>query len=244
MVTFEKVSLKRELRNVDYEHLWLEIDNFQFGKDYFFSKFEMRIGASLVQPQAFSRYPKFEFPLIGGRAKPFESWYAESSDEHGSKFEVRFDLNKKAVDLNALSKLSRPDLLFLINVILSVPQFIKYLDESKVPVARAWAPWSSLVEEANVLVAKILYTLITPPPKSEENLQPSKVSITSNGRRVNKEIAMPDSGDVKKGPTKVIPKAFVKEATKKTTSKSTTRVVASKDVSKLAAKKTTQKSKS
>ena len=242
MVTFEKVALKRELRNVDYEHLWLEIDNVEFGKDYLLPKLEMRIGASLVQSQGFSRYPKFEFPLIGGRAKPFKSWYAESSDEHGTKFEVRFDLNKKAVDLNALSKLSRPDLFFLIHVILSVPQFIKYLDESKVPVARAWEPWSKLVEESNVLVAKILYTLITPPPKAEEILQPSKVSTATKDRNVNKEIATADSSNVKKIPTKVISKAVAKGATKMT-SKSTTKVVASKDVSKSAAKKATQKSK-
>ena len=240
MVTFEKVALKRELRNLDYEHLWLEIDNVQFGKDYFFPKFEMRIGASLIESQGFSRYPKFEFPLIGGRAKPFESWYAESSDEHGSKFEVRFDLNKKAVDLNALSKLSRPDLIFLINVILSVPQFIKYLDVSKVPVARTWTPWGALVDEANVLVAKILHTLVSPPPKLEENLQPSQVIIASNDRNANEEIATPDSGDVIKIPAKLISKFPAKAATK-TTSKSTGRVATSKGVSKLAAKKATKK---
>jgi hypothetical protein len=240
MVTFEKVSLKRELRNVDYEHLWLEIDNVQFGKDYFFSKFEMRIGASLVQPQGFSRYPKFEFPLIGGRAKPFESWYAESSDEHGSKFEVRFDLNKKEVDLKALSKLSRPDLIFLINVILGVPQFIKHLDVSKVPVARTWAPWRALVEEANVLVAKILYTLVSPPLQAEENLQPSKVNITSNDHNTYKDITKSDSSAVRPPPEKRISKAAAK-ATTKTTSKSTSKVAASKDVSKLAAKKAIKK---
>ena len=243
MVTFEKVALKRELRNLDYEHLWLEIDNVQFGKDYFFPKFEMRIGASLIQSQGFSRYPKFEFPLISGRAKPFESWYAESSDEYGSKFEVRFDLNKKAVDLNALSKLSRPDLIFLINVILSVPQFIKNLDVSKVPVARGWAPWMVLVEEANVLVAKILHTLVNPPPKPEENLQTSKVNSASNDRNTNKEITTPDSGDARKIAAKLISKSPAKAATK-TTSKSTNRVATSKGVSKLAAKKPLRKSKS
>ena len=240
MVTFEKVSLKRELRNVDYEHLWLEIDNIQFGKDYFFSKFEMRIGASLVQPQGFSRYPKFEFPLIGGRAKPFESWYAESSDEHGSKFEVRFDLNKKAVDLKALSKLSRPDLIFLINVILAVPQFIKHLDVSKVPVARTWAPWRALVEEANMLVAKILYALVSPPLKAEENLKTSKVNITSNDHNTYEDITKSDSSSVPSPPEKLISKPVAKATTKrttKTTSKSTSKVAASKGVTTLAAKK-------
>ena len=158
-ITFEKVTLKRELRNIDYEHVWLEVHNLQFGNEYLIPKFEMRVGASLIQSPGFSRHPKFEFPLINGRVKPFETWYAESSDENGSKFELRFDLNKKVADFNALSKLSRTDLIFLVNVILCVPQFIQSLDDSQVPVARTWTPWKELVEEANVLVAQILQSL-------------------------------------------------------------------------------------
>jgi hypothetical protein len=97
-----------------------------------------------------------------------------------------------------------------------------------------------LVEEANVLVAKILHTLVSPPPKLEENLQPSQVIIASNDRNANEEIATPDSGDVIKIPAKLISKFPAKAATK-TTSKSTGRVATSKGVSKLAAKKATKK---
>jgi len=167
IITFEKVTLKRELRNIDYEHVWLEVHNLQFGNAYFIPKFEMRVGASLIQSPGFSRHPKFEFPLINGRVKPFETWYAESSDENGSKFELRFDLNKQVADFNALSKLSRPDLIFLVNVILSVPQFIQALEDDLVPVTRTWAPWKSLVEEANVLVAQILQSLAVAGAKTE-----------------------------------------------------------------------------
>jgi len=166
-ITFEKVTLKRELRNIDYEHVWLEVHNLQFGNEYFIPKFEIRVGASLIQSPGFSRHPKFEFPLINGRVKPFETWYAESSDENGSKFELRFDLNKKVADFNALSKLSRADLIFLVNVILSVPQFIQSLDDNQVPVARTWTPWKELVEEANVLVAQILQSLAVAGAKTE-----------------------------------------------------------------------------
>ena len=227
-IAFEKVALKRELRNVDYEHVWLEIDNLQFGNDYFIPKFEMRIGASLIQSQGFSRYPKFEFPLIGGRVKPFESWYAESSDEHGSKFEVRFDLNKKAADFNALSKLSRPDLIFLINVILSAPQFVQYLEVTQVPVARTWAPWKILAEDANVLVAQILQTLSSPPVKSEVNSQPSSVSAASNEKGIKKKnIASKKPVNSSKTPTKVASKT-VKKAVAKSAAKDSSKPVAKK----------------
>jgi hypothetical protein len=233
-VAFEKVTLKRELRNIDYEHVWLEIENLQFGNDYFVPKFEMRIGASLIQAQGFSRYPKFEFPLIGGRVKPFESWYAESSDEYGSKFEVRFDLNKKAVDLNALSKLKRPDLILLINVILSAPQFIQYLEDERLSVARTWTPWKALAEEANVLVALILQSLIIPPVKSQENIQPPKDSIASTGNNIDNKKSTSDAISAIQKPSKLIAKTTTKVATKTT----------AKGVRKLAAKKVTKKSKS
>jgi len=186
-ITFEKVALKRELRNIDYEHVWLEVHNLQFGNDYVIPKFEIRIGASLIQPQGFSRHPKFEFPLINGRVKPFETWYAESSDENGSKFELRFDLNKKVADFNALSKLSRPDLIFLVNVMLCIPQFIQSMENSHVPVARTWAPWKALVEEANVLVAQILQSLAVATTKPDSKPQSAPVALAEEAAAVGQK---------------------------------------------------------
>ena len=186
-ITFEKVVLKRELRNIDYEHVWLEVHNLQFGNDYVIPKFEIRIGASLIQPQGFSRHPKFEFPLINGRVKPFETWYAESSDENGSKFELRFDLNKKVADFNALSKLSRPDLIFLVNVMLCIPQFIQSMENSHVPVARTWAPWKALVEEANVLVAQILQSLAVATTKPDSKPQSAPVALAEEAAAVGQK---------------------------------------------------------
>jgi hypothetical protein len=202
----------------------------------------MRVGASLIQPQGFSRHPKFEFPLINGRVKPFETWYAESSDENGSKFELRFDLDKKVADFNALSKLSRQDLVFLVNVMLSIPQFIQSLENSQAPVARTWAPWKALVEEANVLVAQILQSLAVatakPDPKSqaapvalaekvaavgqkpklvEEQKKSSKMikPASPSKKPVKKEVVKP----VKKVAAKSSIKAAVKPAPKKVTKK-------------------------
>lgn len=240
-ITFEKVVLKRELRNIDYEHVWLEVHNLQFGNDYVIPKFEMRIGASLIQPQGFSRHPKFEFPLINGRVKPFETWYAESSDENGSKFELRFDLNKNVADFNALSKLSRPDLIFLVNVMLSIPQFIQALENSQVPVARTWAPWKALVEEANVLVAQILQSLAVASTRSEQSQlaptnptqraaaleeKPKSIQVQKKSSKTTKPISASKKTvkkvlvkPVKKVPAKSSAKKAVKPAPKKVTKK-------------------------
>ena len=239
-ITFEKVVLKRELRNIDYEHVWLEIHNLQFGNEYFIPKFEMRVGASLIQSPGFSRHPKFEFPLINGRVKPFESWYSESSDENGSKFELRFDLNKKVADFNALSKLSRPDLIFLVNVILSVPQFIQFLEDHQVPVARTWSPWKALVEEANVLVAQVLQSLAVtsnkPAVKIEQATPPAQVKDLDGGKsesidleiKIKSVVAAPKSATPKKRATEKLVVKSISKVTSKVAAKPATKSVAKK----------------
>jgi hypothetical protein len=241
-ITFEKVVLKRELRNIDYEHVWLEVHNLQFGNDYVIPKFEMRVGASLIQPQGFSRHPKFEFPLINGRVKPFETWYAESSDENGSKFELRFDLNKMVADFNALSKLSRPDLVFLVNVMLSIPQFIQSLENSQVPVARTWAPWKALVEEANVLVAQILQSLAVAATKPDSKPQAAPVALAEKAAAVGQKPKLVE--EQKKSSKMIRPASPSKKSVKKEVVKPVKKVAAKSSIKttvKLAPKKATKK---
>lgn len=147
---YERVLLKQEQQNIDYEHLWLEIQGLYFGTQ-FIPSLEIRIGAANVDPQFFSRYPKFEFPLIGDE-KPFESWYAESSDDFGSKFELRVDLNRKTLDVATLKKLSLSDQSLVIALLKRTPQFLSELVEAKATINRPWINWVSLVREVSELL--------------------------------------------------------------------------------------------
>jgi len=85
---YDQVRLKRELINPDYEHLWIEFRGLEHAGQSW-PKFEVRLAAALVQREGFSLFPKFEFPLIDGKTKPFESWYAESYDDIGPKVELK-----------------------------------------------------------------------------------------------------------------------------------------------------------
>ena len=189
VISFEKVVLKRELRHLDYEHLWLEVYNLRFSNQATISKLELRIGASLIDPQGFSRFPKFEFPLIDGKIKPFDSWYAESSDANGPKFELRFDLNKRAADFKALSKLSPLDLKFITYLMLTVPQFLTFLEEEQVAIARPWSAWRSLVDEANILNALVLAHLITPRETTDSALSKNSQQGTNDTNTLKKDPA-------------------------------------------------------
>jgi hypothetical protein len=155
VLRYDKVALKRELHNIDYEHLWLEVIGVQLG-DISIPKLDFRIGASLVRPDGFSRHPKFEFPLIDRKHKPFESWHPESNDEHGPKFELRYDLDKKAMDMAALMKLSQTDRPLVLGLIVLAPQLVKDLIAQRISIHRPWVSWAQFAQEASELTTLML----------------------------------------------------------------------------------------
>ncbi|PQA81490.1 hypothetical protein C5F52_20050 [Limnohabitans sp. TS-CS-82] len=147
LLRYDDVHLKRELINPDYEHLWLEFHGLSLGTTQL-KKFEIRLGAALVQATGFSQYPKFEIPLIDGKTKPFESWYAESHDDSGAKLELRFSIDKNAFDVAVWSKLADADKALLARVIYAMPDALKRLDAQKVSIHRSWATWVNFATDA------------------------------------------------------------------------------------------------
>ncbi len=143
---YEKIKLKRELQNPDYEHLWIEFHNVVFG-DFKVDKFELRIGASMIDRNGFSLLPKLEFPLVDGKHKPFESWFAESADDFGQKFELRFSLEKQVFDVKTFQKLQIADQKLIQVLSFVLPSAINKLIKSKVSIHRPWASWSGFVSE-------------------------------------------------------------------------------------------------
>ena len=160
LLRFERVKLKREIRNPDYEHLWLEFYGLEFG-NYRKPKLEFRLGAAMIQPGSFSRFPKLEFPLVDGIHKPFESWFAESYDDHGGKFELRFSLDKQAFDVQNWLKLNSDDRLLLQSLILALPSSIASLVKDQVAIGRPWAQWSDFARETAQLFRLQLQAIAT-----------------------------------------------------------------------------------
>jgi hypothetical protein len=116
----------------------------------------MRIGAAMVRQDGFSRHPKFEFPLINRKDKPFESWYPESNDDQGPKYEVRFDLDRNAFDLEALKKLSNVDRTLVLNLIMLTPKMVEDLITQRIAIHRPWVSWLDLTQEATRLISLLL----------------------------------------------------------------------------------------
>ena len=150
---FDQVKLKRELINADYEHLWLELHGASYGKQSW-KKLEVRLGAALVQPDGFSQFPKFEIPLIDGKHKPFESWYAESYDDAGAKFELRFSLEKGVFDTTALAKLSELDRSLVLRLVYGMPAALQKLEQQGVSIHRDWKTWQGFALQATKVLER------------------------------------------------------------------------------------------
>lgn len=162
---YNAVHIKRELIHSDYEHLWFVFSGASYGQQSW-PKFEMRIGASNIQPGAFSKFPKLEFPRIDGKTPPFDSWFEESWDDFGGKLELRFDLNKYVSDIGVWTKVSPKDQALLISLISLLPWVVQQMQSNKLAISRPWGDWSAMV----VGIIETLRKLMVPPkPLAVEN---------------------------------------------------------------------------
>jgi len=144
VLRFERAQLKRELIHSDYEHLWLQLHDVSFGTHYRWPKFELRLGASSIIPGSFSRQPKLELPRIDGKTAPFPSWFEESYDDFGGKFELRFELTRKIFDVGVWGKLNAADQSLVLSLIGSLPLILDRMQAEKVAIARPWQDWRNL----------------------------------------------------------------------------------------------------
>jgi hypothetical protein len=214
LLRYDEVRLKRELINPDYEHLWLEFHGLSLGALQW-KKFEIRLGAALVQAEGFSQYPKFEIPLIDGKTKPFDSWYAESKDDSGAKLELRFALDKNVFDVAVWTKLTDADKSLVLRVIYAMPDALKRLEKQKTAIHRPWATWTDFataamqVLESNKAAAKLQAT--EPPAQIEATTKPKALpaptKVTSTGAKAGKVISITSKPAAKKTTTKTVRKS-------------------------------------
>ena len=184
---FNEIKLKRELMNVDYEHLWLVFKGASYGQ-YQWPTFELRLGAANISPTNFSNYPKLEIPRIDGKHPPFNSWYEESFDDFGSKLEIRFDLNKQLFDVNVWSQLSTLDQSLLISIMGTLINALKRMQQNKVPISRSWDEWIRLaVGLANTMSNRL--TQLRELQKEEQN----KNEAITDKEPLNDSSAVTDS---------------------------------------------------
>lgn len=144
ILRYDRVFLKKEQVNPDYEHLWLRFDNLAFGNKRC-QNFEFRLSCANVRPEHFGKYPKLEFPEESSQA-PFEAWFIEAYDDFGAKLELRFAL-PESMDIEVLQRLAESDRDFLFALLARLPAILATLQNAGIQLKRSWEDWINMAKE-------------------------------------------------------------------------------------------------
>ncbi|MES2901360.1 MAG: hypothetical protein V4723_16630 [Pseudomonadota bacterium] len=153
---FDKVTLKREQVNPDYEHLWFAVENMSFGSKRT-TEFGFRLSCANVRPGKFGLYPKLEFPAEYGTLI-FEKWFVESYDDFGEKLELRFAL-PNSMDMAVFSELSANDQAFILGLINNLTNMLNQLESNGVHISRQWSDWHMIAGEIERIHSQIKATV-------------------------------------------------------------------------------------
>lgn len=147
---YDRVTLKNNQTNPDYEHLWFVLDNLSLGSQHW-PQFEFRLSCANVGPRRFGTHPKLEFPQHVGQA-PLPGWFDESYDDHGAKLELRFAL-PDAMDVQVWGQLRDADRHFLRALLDALPGLLTTLQTSGVQISRNWQDWFKLADNSRRILA-------------------------------------------------------------------------------------------
>ena len=216
ILRFDRVRLKRELVNPNYEHLWLEFYDVQLDA-YRLPKLEMRFAAALVQSDGFSRFPKIEIPLVNGKDKPFESWYPESHDDQGAKLELRFALDKQVFDLGVFAKLGPSDQRLIQSFVYRLPAILTRLAKSKVSIHRQWQDWYDFARATALVMQNQLNQARTLKEADVTKAAQTSAIAESPAKKSISVVSVTKKGSASKDPSKNMPTMKKPIAVKKKT---------------------------
>jgi len=147
---YDRLSLKREQVNPDYEHLWLRCENLALAERSW-PEFEFRLSCAAVRPESFGNHPKLEFPEQDGQA-PFTGWFVESQDDFGPKLELRF-ATPEAMDMAVWRRLPAEDQALVLGLLQRLPSLLKALQVAGIRPQRPWEEWLAMVKEMQRIIA-------------------------------------------------------------------------------------------
>lgn len=150
VLRYDKVKLKREQVNPDYEHLWFSFENMK-SQEQLIGDFDYRISCASIRPHKFGGHPKLEFPEETCK-KAILSWYDESYDDYGSKLELRFAL-PDSMDMEVWEKISAHDQNFIHDLIRQLPEVMDDLRLNGIIPKRGWDEWLAMTRETERILA-------------------------------------------------------------------------------------------
>lgn len=147
---YDDIQLTREQVNNDYEHLQIQLTNLSFGEKQITS-WTIRLSCAAVTASHFGAQPKLEIPEQSDQL--LDSWYRESEDEFGPKYELRFAL-PNSMDVGVWKKLLLSDRQLLRALINQLPEMLAESERRQVLISRDWSDWVTAAGSMKRIVAK------------------------------------------------------------------------------------------
>ena len=147
---YDDVQLTREQVNSNYEHLQIHLTNPRFGAMQAAS-WAFRLSCAAVTADQFGSQPKLEIPEQSDQF--LDSWYRESENEFGPKYELRFAL-PNSMDVGVWQKLIPSDRQLLRALITQLPEMLAEIERRQARISRDWSDWTDLAGSMQRIVAK------------------------------------------------------------------------------------------
>ncbi|SFV17074.1 hypothetical protein [Pseudoduganella namucuonensis] len=142
VIRVDGIRLEATQQQHEYEALTLVLEQFMYGTTVY-PRFPIRLACAAIDSQGFGSHPRLEFPPLAD-GHPLASWFAESVDAHGPKFELRFAL-PDAVDLGVWSRLCQTDQALMLALAAALPDWLRRLEADGARATRPWAAWHPVV---------------------------------------------------------------------------------------------------
>lgn len=139
----DDIALRKEQVNPDYEHLWLDLEGITLGNDRH-DRWSVRIASNDPQQHGLGQHFKLEIPEQP--SEWLEEWYAESEDETGAKWELRFAL-PDAMDTNVWQQLNERDQFKLKSLVAQLPTLLERLTP-QTGISRPLSQWQQIAQHA------------------------------------------------------------------------------------------------
>ncbi|AJE22083.1 hypothetical protein [Azotobacter chroococcum] len=141
MLRYDSIQLQEALCNQGYERLGISLGNLCLGHRHW-PAFDYRLATVDIEPHPFGQNPRLEFP-DGSSRNVLQNWFAESTDSHGSRLELRF-AQPNAMDTNVWGALNQNDQQLIGALIKTLPLQLEDLKQAYPAASRPWQDWQAM----------------------------------------------------------------------------------------------------
>ncbi|WP_368607861.1 hypothetical protein [Pseudomonas fulva] len=142
VIRYDSIRLAQKTNTPEYQSVDVAVSNLEIESEII-AEFSYRVSSVNEAGKNFGQYPRLEF--YQNSASKFDKWFVETSDDRGSRMELRF-ADPEDMDMSTWKKLSIRDQVFILANTSILPDAFKNLASTHNP-GLATGEWTALTEK-------------------------------------------------------------------------------------------------